>query len=181
MTVTTKEFELTLDEFRQLIDAARAPLPLWRRWLPIILVVGGGFLIYRHFQDQRLIFLAGLYAFVYGLLLVPLRAYSHSRWVRKHYQASGAMPFSVILHDEGVEARSSIANIYTKWIAYTHYKESDTAFVLYQPALAASLIPKRAFVSPQDEQTARDLLREKIGRTAPAPVQGFDVVAGKST
>ncbi|MEI8197634.1 MAG: YcxB family protein, partial [Phycisphaerae bacterium] len=59
-----------------------------------------------------------------------------------------------------------------QWLAFTHFSESATIFLLYTSAITAHVIPKRAFATPADCDAFRQMALSKIQ----PPTKGFPVV-----
>ena len=81
----------------------------------------------------------------------------------------------ITLAPDGVHAETPSTTGLTRWHGFTHFVEAPQFLLLYRGPQNATLIPKRAFESPEQLEQCRQILMHYIGRTAIENRPGFPV------
>ena len=100
----------------------------------------------------------------YGLILVNT-GWTYSRNLKRFF-ALGPQIFD--LHENGLRAFGGLSQGDWSWVVFRRFAESREFFLLFVTPSVALFMPKASFVSEGEVQVARDLLRQKIGKTAAA-------------
>lgn len=64
--------------------------------------------------------------------------------------------------DEELKITTPLAESKMQWSFYTHWRETPNSFMIYQSHACLNLFPKRAFVSNEQANEFRELLRAKL-------------------
>ncbi len=103
------------------------------------------------------------------LVLNSFSPFLHSRRVKKIINSSPFMQGEVQMNftDEGIEFLRELVSSKINWRAFTKAIESDRQFLLYYSDKESPIfIPKRAFVSNEEINFVRCLVRAKLGDKA---------------
>lgn len=157
---------------KQVIQALRYHF-LMRREIKVLLILINVFAItsavlFAMKKIQPLAFL--IFSFLWFMLmlviwrLLPGSIYRKSLTFQDH--------FIMHLEDENVVLETAKGSKGWPWKKFSYFVESPYFFHLYFDARSFFLVPKDAFVSITDLQSARDLLKEKIGKKPPNPLKG---------
>ena len=72
--------------------------------------------------------------------------------------------------DDGIHLKTPLVDSRFTWSAYTGMTEAGGLFMFRRNRLIASIVPRRAFASPGDESTFRQLVARHLGANlSPAP------------
>lgn len=100
--------------------------------------------------------------------------------VRRLYQQQRSIqePFSVEFEDQGLRFRNSNGEGLLPWRHLHRWRESKSAFVLYESDALIHILPKRHFESPMSAARFREMLEREAGPankvlkpTAPPPLR----------
>jgi hypothetical protein len=69
---------------------------------------------------------------------------------------------AVEVDEEEIATTTDISKTTVKWAAYTHWKETENLFLLYQSNNCANIFPKRAFGDSIQMDELRELLNSKL-------------------
>lgn len=73
-------------------------------------------------------------------------------------------PRTISVTDSGIASDHQLGYSEASWSAYLKFHETEQSFLLYQPADLISIVPKRAFSSPDDLQEFKALLTAKVAQ-----------------
>ena len=71
---------------------------------------------------------------------------------------------TVTFTDEGVKSEKATGNIEAKWSRFEKFKETKNLFLTYQSKDVIGMVPKRAFLNPEDTAQFRNFLSSKLPR-----------------
>jgi hypothetical protein len=71
---------------------------------------------------------------------------------------------TVTFTDEGVKSEKATGNIEAKWSSFENFKETKNLFLTYQSKDVVGMVPKRAFLNPEDIAQFRKFLASKLPR-----------------
>jgi hypothetical protein len=157
---------------KQVIQALRYHF-LMRREIKVLLILINVFAItsavlFAMKKIQPLAFL--IFSFLWFMLMLviwrilPGSIYRKSLTFQDH--------FIMHLQDENVVLETAKGSKGWPWKKFSYFVESPYFFHLYFDARSFFLVPKDAFQSITDLQSARDLLKEKIAKKPPTPLKG---------
>lgn len=72
-------------------------------------------------------------------------------------------PIVAEFKDDGIDTSSAVGESRLEWSIFESVLEADDYFLPMITKRSFSIVPKRAFASPADEETFRELLAEKVG------------------
>jgi len=98
------------------------------------------------------------------VVLIPSLAAVRTRRVLRAEGMHGRRHY--VFTPEEILIESPLANATVKWPAYIRAKETRSLFLLYSAANFASVLPKRCFTNGTDIAAFRDLVRQKIAKSA---------------
>jgi hypothetical protein len=124
----------------------------------VMLVFAGGMLLYLDREAA-----AGWIAGVLGIVFLAGHALNRLR-VRALWKAhaDGIATVRLSISEEGLVGRSGSTETRSAWDAIKDAHEGPHCFILYQTAVAFSVIPKRAFTTSADLEAFRELLGRKV-------------------
>ncbi len=181
MTVTTTEFELTEEEFRQLLAPSLRQTNRRIVWLAIIFILCGFAGLAAGWWGDGFWPWFGVYFLIYGIILIPVHQRGQRKRVRRIFNEtlSAKLPRVLRFDEAGVSATHPLGASNLRWPAYSHFIEADTLFILFEGPAAPSAVPKRALATPDDETTLRTMFQRFIGRSTFQPIKGFEIVASE--
>ncbi|WP_392535214.1 YcxB family protein [Nostoc sp. C117] len=69
---------------------------------------------------------------------------------------------SVETSDEELKITTPLSESKMQWSGYTHWRETPNLFMVYQSRNCLNMFPKRAFISDEQANEFRELLRAKL-------------------
>lgn len=139
--------------------------------LPAVVVIGAGIRLYQVARDDWDWWVVPA---LFGLLVwMYLSAYVAGRWntrriIRQQLKSSPSAqsPQIYTFSDAGISMTGALHNLDLKWEAIVKALESKHDFFLYPSKSFAYFLPKKAFVSGEQQAELRSMLRSKLGEKA---------------
>jgi hypothetical protein len=155
------EYQVTADDLRDASACANS----FRRsaaaalWLcsGLLLFCGIG-LLYLDAQST-MGWLATILAVVFGGVSFVREARVRGLW-RRH--ASGLPKVHLTVNEDGLIKKTATQEVRSSWTAIVDAHEDEQCFLLYQTAVAYSVIPKRAFSGDDQLDAFRNLVGRKV-------------------
>lgn len=172
----TAEFEPNAAEFTQvwLVTTRRF------RWIATgtcllagPLIAGGLYLLSS--PNLSWIYLLAGWLFYMGLSL----PWTARRRIKKYFRQHPFLgePTTISFDDNFFSVQTYSGTNHLRWHTFSHWKETDTLFLLFRGPMMSTYLPKRALPAGGIEHT-RNVLRRMIGRTSYSrPVHAFAVEA----
>jgi hypothetical protein len=139
--------------------------------LPALVVIGAGIRLYQVARDDWdwwvVPALFGLLVWIYSCGFVMTR-WNARRLVRQQLKSSPAAQSPQIYNfsDVGINMTGALHNMDLKWEAIIKALESKHDFFLYVSKSVAYFLPKKAFLSGEQQAELRSMLKSKLGEKA---------------
>ncbi|MGE5657476.1 MAG: YcxB family protein [Actinomycetota bacterium] len=152
------EYQLTLNDY---VEASQAHLKSRSilLWIGSILffLIGILSIIFNPAEGMGYCFV------VLGIFYIPLIKLINRYQLTRLWKSQPSIrePISLEVNEERINFKSPAFESNVKWQVYTKFRETKKLFMLYQSHHLFNILPKRAFVSNEQLDQFRELLRTK--------------------
>jgi YcxB-like protein len=161
------EYRLTLNDYQEFnqTHSKQIHLKLGIAYFVIVLLTNGLPLLSKtNLSIQEILLNVILPSLLAGILIFVVFYIIHQFSIKRAWNSAhlGKDETVVEVNDEELTINTPLSRSTLKWAAYTHWKETLNLFLVYQSANCSSLFPKRAFISQEQIDEFRELLRSKL-------------------